>query len=311
LVGLGIPDERAKIYNDRVSRGDYLVIVDGTDDEIARAGAILSRRGIQEWGIYDDASDNDTTRRDRGLAATPTGYAATTPGTHLGRHKRALGVFPSRHHAEVALTELRDSGFPMDRVSAIGKDADRDDRIAGADVSDRVGTEAGNQADEGAKAGALGGGALGGLGGLLVGLGALAIPGIGPVMLGGATATALATALTGGALGAAAGGLGGALVGLGIPDERAKIYNDRVSRGNYLVIVDGTDDEIARAGGILSRRGIQEWGIYDAPGVDNTRSDYQRVERDDTPRIDTTTTDSSVVNRHPDVTIIDHREQAL
>jgi len=82
-------------------------------------------------------------------------------------------------------------------------------------------------------------------------------------VIAGATATALATALSGGAIGAAAGGLLGAIVGLGIP-QQARVYNDRLSRGDYLVIVDGTDDDVRRAGGILSNRGIQEWRIYDA-----------------------------------------------
>ncbi|BDI16740.1 hypothetical protein ANSO36C_25420 [Nostoc cf. commune SO-36] len=59
--------------------------------------------------------------------------------------------------------------------------------------------------------------------GLLVGLGTLAIPGVGPVLAGGAVATALATTLAGGAIGAAAGGIVGALVGLGIPEDIARV----------------------------------------------------------------------------------------
>lgn len=178
-----------------------------------------------------------------------------------GRNRRAIGVFPNRHDAEHALHELRDSSFPMDRVSVIARDGDRQNDIAGAEVSDRVG----NKADDGAKVGAVSGGALGGLTGLLVGLGALAIPGIGPVMLAGATATALATTLAGGAIGAVTGGLLGALVGLGIPEERARVYNDRVARGDYLVMVEGSDQDIARAEAILHHRGIEEYGVYDAP----------------------------------------------
>lgn len=179
----------------------------------------------------------------------------------LSHQKRAVGVFPTRRDAEVALSELRDSGFPMDRVSVIAKDAERGDRIGGADA-DR---EVGNKADEGAVTGAVTGGVLGGLTGLLVGLGAIAIPGIGPVMLAGAGATALATTLSGTAIGAVAGGLVGALIGLGIPEERARVYSDRVSRGQYLVMVEGRENDIRRAEAILSRRGIQEWGVYDAP----------------------------------------------
>jgi len=192
----------------------------------------------------------------------------------LGHHKRAVGTFSSYRDAEVAVSELRDSGFPMDRVSVVGRDTDRAAEIAGTDAGtslDNKGKQVAHdtQADEGAKKGAVAGGTLGGLTGLLVGLGALAIPGIGPVMLGGALATALATTISGGAIGAAAGGLVGGLVGLGIPEDRAKVYNDRVSKGDYLVIVDGSEDEVRKAEAILSHRGIQEWGIYDAAGNEN------------------------------------------
>lgn len=172
--------------------------------------------------------------------------------------KRAVGVFSNRQTAEQALQDLRDTGFSMEHVSVIARDAARNEEIAGTDVSRSVG----NKADEGAAAGALSGVTLGGLTGLLVGLGLLAIPGIGPVMLAGATATTIATTLAGGAIGATAGSLLGALVGLGIPEKSARVYNERVSRGEFLVIVDGTDEEIRRAERILSGRGIEEWEVY-------------------------------------------------
>lgn len=186
----------------------------------------------------------------------------------LGQQKRAVGVFSSYSEAEGALNELKNSGYPMNQVSVVARDAEKNDSIAGADLSDKVG----NKADEGATSGAIAGGTVGGLTGLLVGIGALAIPGIGPVMTAGALGTALATALSGGAIGAAAGGLLGALVGLGIPEERAKAYNDRVSHGDYLVMVEGSQDEIDRAQTILSHRGIQDWGIYDAKDLDDKHS---------------------------------------
>lgn len=184
--------------------------------------------------------------------------------SHHGQ--RAVGVFSSRRDAEHALNELRDAGFPMDRISVVAKNAEGD-HVAGTEVSDRL---EGNKADEGAAAGAATGGALGALTGLLIGLGAVAIPGIGPVMLAGATATALATTLSGTAIGAVAGGLIGALIGLGIPEERARVYSDRVSRGDYLVMVEGTEAEIRHAEDVLHRRGIQEWGIYDIPDANRT-----------------------------------------
>lgn len=262
LVGLGVPEDRAKGYNDRVSKGGYLVFVEGTDEEIARAEKVFTVRGIQDWGIYDVPSGHDKAR-----------------GSH--QDKRAVGIFPTRHETEQALSELRNASFNMDHVSVIARDAERQDDIAGVDVED----SSGNKADLGAAKGAVTGGALGGLTGLLVGLGLVAIPGIGPIMLAGAGATALATTLAGTAIGATAGGLIGALAGLGIPEERARAYSDRVAKGDYLVMVKGTDDEIAKAESILSPRGIQDWGIYDYPSVDTARADYGTP---GTPSVDTT-----------------------
>jgi len=176
--------------------------------------------------------------------------------------RRAVGTFSNRADAERALTQLRDAGFDMNDVSVITRNDDNEpDNIAGADVKDSVG----NRAAEGAGTGAVTGGAIGGLTGLLVGLGALAIPGIGPVMTAGAVGTAIATTLSGGAIGAAAGGLVGALVGLGIPKERAEAYHEVVRQGGYLVMVDGTTEEIAQAEAILNRGGIQNYDVYDAP----------------------------------------------
>ncbi len=176
----------------------------------------------------------------------------------LNEDRRAVGIFSNLQDVEQALHELRDSGFPMEKVSVISQNADRVDEIADVEVRSDVDTKS----DEGAKAGAVSGGTVGGLAGLLVGLGVLAIPGVGPIMLAGAAATTIATTLAGAGIGAAAGGLVGALVGLGIPEERAKVYNDRVSRGEYLIIIDGTDAEINAAGAILSRRGISEWDTF-------------------------------------------------
>jgi uncharacterized protein (TIGR02271 family) len=102
-----------------------------------------------------------------------------------------------------------------------------------------------------------------------VGLGTLAIPGIGPILL--ATSShAIATTLAGAGIGAAAGSLIGALVGLGIPEEKAKVYSDRVGRGSFLVMVTGTGLEIDRAATIMRQHGVEEFDIYDMPGVKAT-----------------------------------------
>jgi uncharacterized protein (TIGR02271 family) len=174
------------------------------------------------------------------------------------QHKRAVGLFYSRDEAESAVRDLKAGGHDMDRVSVIAKDADR---VAGHETTEKIG----NKADEGATTGALTGGTLGGITGLLVGLGALAIPGIGPIVLAGAEATAIATTLAGAGIGAAAGGLIGGLLGLGIPEEKAKMYSDRVGRGSFLVMVTGSALDVDRAATIMRQHGVEEFNIYDMP----------------------------------------------
>ncbi|RAM48018.1 MAG: hypothetical protein C6Y22_30190, partial [Hapalosiphonaceae cyanobacterium JJU2] len=264
---LRLPDHRSRLYHDRINHGDYVVVVSGTDAEIQRAAAILNRHGIRDWEIFDPTVDYTATPA-RNVVNTPVSGYGTTP---LHRNRRAIGVFSHHRDAEAALMELRDSGFPMNQVSLIAKDSG--DRLPG--VNTGVGVNQNNvaaqtKADEGAKAGAATGGVLGGLGGLLVGLGALAIPGVGPVIAGGAIATALATTVAGGAIGAAAGGLTGGLIGLGIPENRARLYSDRFNRGDYLVMVDGTDEQIHHAEAILKRRGITDFDIFDATDINRT-----------------------------------------
>jgi hypothetical protein len=183
-------------------------------------------------------------------------------------NKRGIGIFSSYQTAETALIKLESTGFAMNRVSLIGRDLDRQVEVTGAKTSDTLvdvsNEETRNQtAAETAKNGALAGTAFGGVTGLLVGLGALAIPGVGPVMLAGAAATALATAASGSAIGAAAGSLAGGLVGLNVPEERASVYSDRVAQGDYMVMVEGTEADLAKAEAIFTKAGIQEWSNQD------------------------------------------------
>jgi hypothetical protein len=150
--------------------------------------------------------------------------------------------------------------------------------------------------------------------------------------LGGAAATAIATTLSGGALGAAAGGLAGALVGLGIPENRARVYNDHFNRGDDLVMIDGSDDDLRRAEPILKRHQIQEWDMFDSNDVRENQSNYSNVNssgtavdrpserRDERLGIDESTRTGMDVDRgnlndpnakkvstEPEVIIIDHR----
>jgi hypothetical protein len=185
--------------------------------------------------------------------------------------QRAIGTFSSYEAAETALHELKSRGFMMERVSIIGNDISNHAEVTGASTDRRL-ADVGNidsnnhESGETAKKGAIAGSTVGGLTGLLVGLGAIAIPGVGPVMLAGAAATAIATAISGSVVGAVAGSLTGGLVGLQIPEDRAQVYSDRVAQGDYLVIVEGSAIEIDAAESVFSKHRIQEWYVYDLRG---------------------------------------------
>lgn len=321
----GIPSDQAKQYDSYLDRGDFLVVVSGSDSDIRRAHDILSTRHTSSWDVFDSTVDTAHVNRGNVMSQPGVGVAGSTTRQH---NRRAIGVFSHRRDTEAALSELRNEGFSMDQISILSKDSSHGSQVAGVDVQQRTG----NKADEGAKTGAATGAALGGLGGLLVGLGTLAIPGIGPVMLGGAAATAIATALSGGAIGAAAGGLAGALVGLGIPENRARVYNDHFNRGDDLVMVDGSDDDLRRAESILKRHRIQEWDMFDATNVHENRSGYSGVSSEgtvsdrsvdrrderlgidesrrtgmDINRSDITDPNAKKISNEPEVIIIDHR----
>ncbi len=202
--------------------------------------------------------------------------------------RRAVGVFERYEDAEVAFHHLQKAGFSLDRLSIIAPDLPRSRNLSESDINyhrtmgDAAASPAprgtttdatGTFAEEGAATGAVAGATVGGFMGLLQALAALTIPGIGPVLAGGTVATILLNTLAASAIGAAAGGLVGALAGLGIPEEQAKIYNDRLSRGHYLLIVEGSVSEIEQAEKILMGRDIQEWGVYHLPGEPMVNAD--------------------------------------
>ncbi|MBH8565695.1 hypothetical protein I8748_26570 [Nostoc sp. CENA67] len=170
-----------------------------------------------------------------------------------GIQQRAMGVFAKRSDIELVLSELQAANFPMNKVSVIVRNTEQEDKITGVEVKQLTS----NRTDEKAVNRAVTGDALYGLRGLLIGLGVLAIPGIGSIMFAGAEATALATTLAGGA----AASLAGALIGLGVPENEAKIYIDLVSQGYYLVIITGTQ-EIHLAERFFGQLGVQQWGVY-------------------------------------------------
>jgi len=180
----------------------------------------------------------------------------------LSNRRRAIGVFANENDLDRSLRELRDAGFPMDNVSVIAKDSDRVGQLRETDE------KVGHEPEKGAKIGSVTGTALGMLAGLLAGVGTILVPGIGGIVATGTIGTTLGTTLAGGGVGAVSGGLVGALAGWGVPEDRAKIYSDRLAAGDFLLVIDGTPDEVTRAEMMLiNNRGLEEWGIYN-PAVD-------------------------------------------
>jgi len=165
--------------------------------------------------------------------------------------KTVVGLFDTFATAQNVVQELVNAGFPRSDISLLANDR------RGEYARAVGGTE--SATGEGAAAGAIGGGVLGGVLGLLVGIGALAIPGIGPVLAAGPLAAALgtagATAAAGAGIGAVTGGLLGALVGAGIPESDAHFYAEGVRRGGTLVILKASDDMANRAHDIMQRHG--------------------------------------------------------
>ena len=181
--------------------------------------------------------------------------------------KTITGLFDSYADAQRAVTKLHAAGVPEDDMSLIANNAAGAHAPSGEAVADH--------AAEDAEAGAGLGAAIGGVGGLLAGLGLLAIPGVGPVVAVGWLGATLLGAAGGAAVGAAAGGLVGALVEAGVPDEDAHVYAEGVRRGGTLVTARVEDSLADTARAVLNdgrsvsvddrRRSYQEqgWSRFD------------------------------------------------
>lgn len=142
--------------------------------------------------------------------------------------KSIVGIAKNRIDVESAIDDLQASGISSTDISVL---------IPESGGVPETGTVKATKAPEGATTGVVAGGITGGTLGLLAGIGALAIPGVGPFIAAGP----LLAALSGAAVGATAGGVVGALVGMGIPELEAKVYEDRIKKGGYLVAVHVND----------------------------------------------------------------------
>ena len=162
------------------------------------------------------------------------------------KNKAVFGIYPSVTRAEQAVDTLEGAGFASADISVLFPDSESSKEFA---------HEKNTKAPEGTAAGVTAGGAVGGTLGLLAGIGALAIPGVGPLIAAGPIMGALAGLGVGGAVG----GLIGALVGMGIPEYEAKRYEGRIKEGGVLLSVHcDTSDELARAKDLLKETGAED-----------------------------------------------------
>jgi hypothetical protein len=173
-----------------------------------------------------------------------------------------LGIYDSRAGVEQAVDALRTEGFRNADISALFPTGASNKEFA---------HEKGTKLPEGATTGTASGLVLGGTLGWLMGVGALAIPGVGPFIAAGPIMSMLA----GAGVGSAVGGIAGALIGLGIPEYEAKRYEGQVKEGGILLSVHCDDNDWKkRAEEILERTGAR-----DISSTSEASADYESTKR--------------------------------
>ena len=179
-----------------------------------------------------------------------------------GKNTAVYGIYRSRQAAEDAVDRLLAADFRNEDISVL--------------LQDNVGTkdfahEKHTKAPEGTTTGVVAGGAIGGTLGLLAGIGALAIPGLGPFIAAGPIMGTLAGLGSGGVIG----GLIGALTGMGIPEFEAKRYEGRIKEGGILLSVHCDSSEwVKRAKDLLKQTGAE-----DVSSTGEASADYAETER--------------------------------
>ncbi len=186
--------------------------------------------------------------------------------------KSVFCIATSRGQADRIVDQLKASNFSNNDISVLFPDKGTTKDFA---------HEKNTKAPEGAVAGASTGGVVGGALGWIVGIGALAIPGVGPFIAAGP----ILAALSGAAIGAAAGGIAGGLIGLGIPELEAKRYEGKVKEGNILLSVHTENsEEIKRAKEIFTNAGAHDictTGEASTPDAPKVTKDTGYVTRKD------------------------------
>jgi hypothetical protein len=180
----------------------------------------------------------------------------------LGKNTAVFGIYPTYESLEGAVDALRSFGFRNTDVSFL---------MAVNVGSKDLGHRKASKAPEGVVAGASSGVVLGGALGWLIGVGALTIPGFGPLIAAGPVVAALAGA---GALGTAAGILGG-LIGIGIPEYEARRYEGRVRDGGNLLSVHCDNSEWTE----LAKEILGRTGARDISSTEEAKADFARTHK--------------------------------
>ena len=179
-----------------------------------------------------------------------------------GKNTAVLGVYSTYAAVERAVDALKAAGFRNTDISVLFP----------ANVGNKeFAHEKGTKAPEGATAGGGSGVIVGGALGWLAGIGALAIPGLGPFIAAGPIMAALA----GSAVGGVVGGVAGALIGLGIPEYEAKRYEGRLQKGGILLSVHSDDSEWTKH----AKEVLERTGAEDISSTGETKGDFDNTDR--------------------------------
>jgi hypothetical protein len=182
-----------------------------------------------------------------------------------GKNTAVFGIYRDRGHVEEAVDAFLNDGFRNEDISVL--------------LPENMGTkdfaaEKHTKAPEGTATGAGTGAVVGGTLGLLAGIGALAIPGLGPFIAAGPIMGALAGIGSGGVVG----GIIGALVGMGIPEYEAKRYEGMVKEGKVLLSVHcDNSDWVRRAKDLMERTGAQDISSAGETSADYAESDKPKA----------------------------------
>ena len=179
-----------------------------------------------------------------------------------GKNTAAFGIYKTETEADSAVRTLLNNGFRNEDMSVLFPE-----NVGSKDFK----TEKATKAPEGATAGATTGAVVGGTLGLLAGIGALAIPGLGPFIAAGP----IVGALSGLGAGGAVGGVTGALIGLGIPEYEAKRYEGRVTKGGILISVHCDNSDWTKK----AKTFLEQTGAQDISSTGESSADYGKTNR--------------------------------